>query len=113
MTNDPLQSAFQMLADYKNGSITYRIKMNSEQIFLLRILCEDLLPGQDFEWKNLECIIIKIMRADSLWNKRCQLAISDFYSMRQSGRKNEAREIQENFIEACPSSWYRKFIIDL
>ncbi len=31
MSNDPLQSAFQLLADYKSDCITYHIKMNSEQ----------------------------------------------------------------------------------
>lgn len=100
--NYPLQSAFQLLADFKSGCITYHIKINSEQICLLRILCEDLLSDQDFVMEDLNSIILKIMHADSLWNKRCQLAIGDFYFMRQSGRTNEAREIKKKFIEACP-----------
>jgi len=84
--------------------------VSDEQIRLLRLLCEDLLPNEVFSVDRLPALIDEIARADSKWNRRVQMAIDEFYALRESGKNAEAQERRQEFLGACPSKWYRQIV---
>jgi len=108
--DDDLQRAFELIARYKLGEIPPGIVVDDAQIGLLRLLCADLLPDEKFSLDGMDILVLKIAKADTKWNKECQIAISTIYDLRLAGKNNEAEQARNAFVSACPSSWYQEII---
>lgn len=108
--DDDLQSAFELIARYKLGEIPPGTTVDDAQIGLLKLLCADLLPDEKFSLEGLDVLVLKIAKADTKWNKECQIAISNIYDLRLAGKNNEAEQARNAFVSACPSSWYQEII---
>ncbi len=76
----------------------------------MRLLCEDLLPNESFAVDRLPELIKEVARVDTHWNRRVQLAIDEFYVLRESGKAAQAQERRRLFLEECPSKWYRGIV---
>lgn len=107
MSQSKLEAAFALIADFKRGQILPGSAISDQQVELLRLLCEDLLPNERFSVDRLSELIEKIARADSEWNRRTQLAIDEIYVLREAGKDAEARHRQRGFLQECPSVWYK------
>lgn len=110
MKPNRLRAAFALIADFKRGKMTPGAPISDEQIELLRVLCEDLLPAEKFSVDRLGQLVEKIARADTEWNHKTQLVIDEFYVLRESGKSAEAQERRNNFFGECPSAWYRSIV---
>lgn len=110
MSLNNLRSAFKLLSDFKSGQFEQGADIDNEQVLLLESLCKDLLPGEVFSLDDLDSLIYKMASTDSEWNKKSQIAIDRFYTLRSMGKITEAHEIKNEFISSCPSSWYREIV---
>ena len=110
MKPNDLQVAFTLIDDFKQGRIAPGAEVSVKQIKLLRLLCEDLLPVEKFAVDRLGDLVAKIAYADTNWNRRTQLVIDEFYSLREAGKADEALLCRQKFLEGCPSKWYRDIV---
>lgn len=110
MSLNNLRSAFKLLSDFKSGEFEPGTEISNEQVLLLDSLCKDLLPGEIFSLDDLDVLIHKMARADSEWNKKSQIVIDRFYTLRSMGKIAEAHEVKNEFISICPSFWYREIV---
>lgn len=113
MSRSKWQTAFALIADFKQGKMTPGAAISDGQIELLKLLCEDLLPGEQFSVDRLEQLIEKVARADSEWNHKTQVVIDEFYVLKEVGKDEEARRCRRSFLEACPSAWFRGIVENL
>ncbi len=110
MKPNDLQAAFALIGDFKRGHMTPGAQINDRQINLLRFLSEDLLPTEKFSVDKLTELIEKIARADSHWNQRTQMLIDEFYVLADIGERTQGQRIRRNFLDECPSAWYRGIV---
>ena len=113
MKPNNLGDAFTLIAEFKRGQMVPGGLINDEQIELIRLLCEDLLPTETFSAIGLGQLVEKIALADTSWNHKTQLVIDEFYVLRESGKGAEARALQKIFLHKCPSAWYRGIVESL
>jgi hypothetical protein len=105
-----LRAAFAMLREFKQGSMTPGASISAKQLELIRILCSDLLPEEKFSMNRVDDLIIQIARADTLWNRRAQMAVNEIYSLRESAKAEDASQQRQTFLNECPSAWYRAIV---
>lgn len=105
-----LQAAFSLIEDFKQGKIKSGEEISDEQIELLQCLCEDLLPTQEFSTYQITELIEEIVRTNSHWNQRTQLVIDEFYTLNDAGKINQAQQRLRDFLDECPSAWYRGIV---
>lgn len=110
MKPNDLQAAFSMIGKFKRGQITPGAEVSDDQIEMIQLLCEDLLPAEVFSVENLDDMLKKISRADTEWNHKTQAAIDEFYSLSEAGKDKEAQQRRIGFLNQCPSSWYRSIV---
>jgi hypothetical protein len=102
-----LRAAFALLRVFKQGGMTPGASITAKQLKLIRLLCNDLLPEETFSLDRVDDLIIQISRANTLWNRRAQFTVNEIYSLRESGKAEDAGQRRQIFLNECPSAWYR------
>lgn len=108
-----LAAAFELIYEFRNGRFKQGAPISRQHQKLLRLLCEDLLPGKSFDPAALEELIPLLAKTDSSWNKRTMALVDEFYALREAGRQGEADQRRAEFLSGCPSSWYRNIVSSL
>lgn len=107
MKQEPLSAAFELIYEFRNGRFTQGSEISPEHLRLLRLLCEDILPGENFDVDSLGELVPRLASTDSLWNKRTMAVADEFYALREAGKLEAAEQRRKEFLDACPSAWYR------
>ncbi len=107
MKKDDLSAAFALIYEFRNGQLAQGSEISPKHLKLLRLLCEDILPAETFEPDSLGELIPRLAQTDSLWNKRTMALADEFYTLKASGKLELAEQRRDEFLGACPSSWYR------
>lgn len=107
MSQEKLASAFRLIYDFRSGQFKAGDEISVEQLELLQLLQEDLLPGESFDPSVLDTLIPRLAQIDSLWNKRTMSLADEFYALQAGGSEAEAEQLRSSFMNSCPSSWYR------
>ncbi|WP_457337121.1 hypothetical protein [Rhizobacter sp. P5_C2] len=107
MKQDLLSAAYGLIREFRSGEFSPGSEISSEHLQLLRLLCEDILPGEAFDEALLGELIPRIASTDSLWNRRTMALVDEFYALREAGQLDAAEQRRDAFLRACPSSWYR------
>jgi Rad3-related DNA helicase len=107
MKQDHLSAAFGLIYEFRNGQFASGSELSPEHLRLLRLLCEDILPGEKFDEDALEELIPRLASTDSFWNKRTMALADEFYALSEAAKPEAAEQRLNEFLRACPSSWYR------
>jgi hypothetical protein len=105
-----LQAAYTLISDFKQGRITSNSVIDKQQEELIQCLCEDLLPTTLFSVDRISDFVVQIAQADTHWNRMTQSVIDEFYTLRGAGKDNQAEQCRRDFLEKCPSTWYRGIV---
>jgi len=107
MKKENLSAAFELIYEFRDGRLAQGSEISSEHLRLLRLLCEDILPGEKFDLDSLGELIPLLAKTDSFWNKRTMALADEFYALKEAGKLEIAEQRRDEFLGACPSSWYR------
>ena len=110
MSHNYLEPAYAMLSDFKSGKLVSGVEMNDEQINLVRLLVQDLLPQHDFNPELAADVLLSAAHEDTRWNHAAQKTITECYSLRKSNQPEAAKDLQKDFAVRCPSAWYRQIV---
>lgn len=107
---DELQSAFELIGEFKSGSIRPGSEVSESQLRLLHLLRVDLLPSESALDGDLFALVSKVAKEDTRWNHEAMSVVNEIYSLRGSEQHHEADLMQISFLQRCPSSWYREIV---
>jgi len=108
--NADLQAAFELISEFKEGSIQTGSSISEQQFGLLRLLRVDLLPNEPNLDGDLHNLVLRVAEEDTRWNHKTMEVINEIYSMRSAGKDSEASSLQQTFLRGCPSRWYRDIV---
>ena len=94
-----LTEAYKLIYDFKLGVAILR-----EQEPLIYLLSKDLGISND-GLRNEELVQL-VADAVSLWNKKTQTTIHQFYNHQKNGNIEQAESLRLQFVQNCPSIWY-------
>ena len=94
-----LTEAYKLIYDFKLG-----VAILKEHEPLIYLLSKDL--GISNDGLSNEELVQLVADADSLWNKKTQTTIDQFYSYYKYGNIEQAENLRLQFVQNCPSIWY-------
>lgn len=113
MKRQTLSEAYRLIYAYRAGQLPYGSRISRHQMSLLAMLAQDLLPEEPFDCAKLEVLIPRLAAADSLWNQRTMAFTDSFYAWSAAGLRESAELRRREFLNVCPSSWYRGIVTSL
>ncbi len=105
---DKLRSAYRLLRRFRAGEVRPGTPITRQQEKLVRLAAADLAVPD--EKSGLPELVLAVARNDLHWNRRTQDCVNELYSLRESGRHIDEESVRTEFVEACPSSWYRSIV---
>ena len=110
--SDDLDKAYRLLARFKSGRIKLGRGVTPKDLKLVRNLVDDLIPGyampRRIDAEAFAKLIVKLSLQNTLWNKKLMQAMVLAEDAKKSGRSSEGLGLLDDFINKCPSSWYRR-----
>jgi hypothetical protein len=110
MSLTEMKLAYAMLSEFKSGKLALGAEMSEEQINLVHLLSQDLLPHSEFVPELAADVLLSVAREDTQWNHATQKTINECYSLRESNQLEAAEKLQKDFAAKCPSVWYREIV---
>lgn len=110
MSDSQLQDAFALIWEIREGQFDVDSEMTAEQVGLLRLLFSDLFPGENIGKEDWGKLIPRIAQADTEWNHKTMRVVNEIYALCEAGKHNEAEERRQEFLDVCPSAWYRDIV---
>lgn len=105
-----LEAAIELIDAFREGVFHVNDAISDRQMQLLKLLREDLLPREPELDDDLVSLAPKLAQEDTRWNHAAMEALNAIYSLRSSGREQEASAAQQRFLRSCPSAWYRDVV---
>lgn len=104
-----LAEAHRLLTSFKKGRLPSGQLVTKKQENLVALLAQDFgLVTESFRER-----VLQLAELDTKWNKATQKVIHNFYALQESGQVTQAHAVRQNFIVACPSTWYRSIVNEL
>jgi hypothetical protein len=107
MKQERLSAAFELIYEFRDGRFVPGAEISLNHLELLRLLSEDFFPSEKFDPDLLGELLPRLARTDSLWNKRTMALTDEFYVLKEAGKPEAAEKRRKEFVDACPSAWYR------
>jgi hypothetical protein len=109
-----IASAYGWLQDIASKRSDLTDKSNLVKQEYLKLLVPDLL-SIEFDDQSLSDndILENLIKVNSLWNKQTQQTIYSIYRCREKDHLQRAEDIKQEFLDKCPSSWYKNIVNDV
>lgn len=107
---DGLRSAFALISDFKAGKCASGSEISVGDADLLKRLRADLLPNDAGLNADLARLIVRVAEEDARWNRRTMEAVDAIYRLRSQDNDDEANMMRQQFLNECPSMWYRRIV---
>lgn len=108
--SDDLEPAFALISDFKEGKCAAGLKISASDAGLLKRLRADLLPDDTGLDADLPRLVVKVADEDTRWNRRTMETIDAIYRLRSQDKAEEASALRQQFLDECPSRWYRQIV---
>jgi hypothetical protein len=108
--SDELESAFALISDFKAGKCASGSEISVSDADLLKRLRADLLPNDAGLDADLARLIGRVAEEDTRWNRRAMETIDAIYRLRSQDKDDEASMLSQQFLDECPSMWYRQIV---
>jgi hypothetical protein len=108
--NDELEPAFALISDFKGGKFAKGSAISADDAELLWRLRADLLPKETALDADLARLVARVAEADTRWNRRSMETIDAIYRLRSQDKDEEASTLRQQFLDECPSAWYRQIV---
>lgn len=102
-----LRSAYALIFAFKAGEIPAGTDISNEQHCLIEMLAQDLGVSKE---GSFEAVILRVAEMDSVWNNRAMSAIIEIYDLIKAGNAEMAETVRADFLEKCPSLWYKSVV---